>query len=188
MSTSLRLERHHFTAADLARMVDAGILAEGSPIELIDGELIKVSPQGPPHIVAIQILAELLRKAYDGVAHVRTQGPILAAPDSQPEPDLAVARGAVRDYAARHPTGAELELVVEIAQTSQLLDHAKASIYAKAGVPVYWLVDLAARRVEVYSEPSAPLGVYAVTTILAETQTVQPPGRHEQWPISELLP
>ena len=188
MGPELPLERHHFTAADLARMVDAGILAEGAPIELIDGELIIVSPQGPSHIVAIQILAELLRKAYEGATHVRVQGPIQAAPDSQPEPDLAVARGGIRDYRARHPSGDELELVVEIARTSQILDRSKASLYARAGVPVYWLVDLAARRVEVYSEPSPALGAYSVTTILAETQSIQPPGRAESWPIAELLP
>ena len=89
------------------------------------------------------------------------------------------------DLAAAH------RLALEAADTAgaweQALDHAKAAIYARAGVPEYWILDIAARRLEVHRQPTAD-GIYEVVTILAETQSISPPGVDVSWRISDLLP
>lgn len=90
-------------------------------------------------------------------------------------------------YVARHPAGAEALLVVEIAQTSQHIDREKAALYASAQVPVYWLLDVAARRLEEYTNPTSD-GRYALARVLDESASVTPPGAPVAWEIAALLP
>src|SRR5262249_47314064 len=120
------------------------------------------------------------------IAHVRAQLPLDARPYSLPEPDLAVVRGEPRDYRDRHPTGPDTLLAVEIARTSQALDRRKAGIYAAAGVPVYWLIDLARGQVEVFSGPTEESG-YERHEILVRGQEVALPGLDTRWPVAELV-
>lgn len=183
---SLGLERRRFTVDELERMIQAGLFAEDEPVQLIEGELIVMSPQGPEHSAIVGDLGERLREAYSGAGHVRSQCPLRATATSLPEPDLAVVRGAARDYLASHPTGEDALLVVEIAMTSQAVDQMKARVYAAAGVPEYWLLDLAARCLHVHRELSA--SGYAAVTTLREGEIVSPPGRALRWRVSELLP
>ena len=90
-------------------------------------------------------------------------------PDSQPEPDFAVVRGDETAYLARHPGAADTGLVIEVADTSLLRDQRdKARIYARGGIPVYWIINPVDRRIEVYSRPTGP-------TAAPEYQTYQPP-------------
>ncbi|HEY3815517.1 MAG TPA: Uma2 family endonuclease [Polyangiaceae bacterium] len=159
---------------DVLRMVEAGILRPDEPVELLKGRLLLVSPQGPPHASVVGALAEALRAAYGAGHAVREEKP-LHLPDSLPEPDIAVVRGAQLDYVARHPGGADAVLVVEVAVTSQALDHDKARIYARAAVPVLWLLDIPARRLEVHLEPQTD-GRYRVVQILGDEDEVTPPG------------
>jgi Putative restriction endonuclease len=116
-------------------MVEAGVIGPDEPLELLEGRLVLVSPQGPPHASLVGALAEKLRAAYGAGHAVREEKP-LELPDSLPGPDVAVVHGAQLDYAARHPNAGDALLVVEVAVTSQALDHEKARIYARAGVPV----------------------------------------------------
>lgn len=178
--------RRRFRADEVLKLVASGVLADVEPCELIDGDLIVVSPQGPVHITLLAELAERLRAAYLHGHHVRSQAPIAADEFGLPEPDIAVVSGVYRDYLARHPGGSEVVVAVEIAVTSQALDRAKASIYGRAGVPVYWLLDVAARRLEDHRHPS-PRG-YAVITALAETESVLVPGTGLCWSVASLLP
>ena len=141
------VQRRRFTVDEVNRMVEEGILGEDEPVELLEGELVIVSPQDPRHAACLVTLTERLAEAYRGVAHVRPQVPLDARPHSLPEPDLAVVKGRPGDYSDRHPSGGDALLVIEIARTSRPIDRRKAGIYAGAGVPVYWLVDLAARQV-----------------------------------------
>src|SRR5690348_17305516 len=127
------LPSRRFTAAEVLRMVELGILAEDEPVELIDGALITVSPQGPRHRALATIVHDRLQTAFGAGYHVQDHSPIDGGPNSLPEPDVAVVRGSPRDLLDRHPAAADLALVVELSVTSHALDRAKATTYAAAG-------------------------------------------------------
>ena len=131
-------------------------------------------------------LGERLRAVYAWSAHVREEKPLAASPYDLPEPDCAVVRGQAGAYAHRHPSGAETVLVVELAWSSQRIDRRKASIYASGGVEVYWIIDLAARRLEVRTMPVD--GAYQVTRILGEDDLVELPESDVRWTVRDLLP
>jgi Uma2 family endonuclease len=177
----------HFTRHEVLRMAELGILREGERVELLRGRLIAMSPQGPQHTFASTSLRDRLLLIYGAGAVVREDKPLDCGTEDLPEPDLAVVRGIARDYVARHPAGAEALLVVEIAQTSQRIDREKAAIYASAQVPVYWLLDVAARRLEEYTNPTSD-GRYALARVLDENASVTPPGAPAAWKIAALLP
>jgi len=131
------------------RMVESGAL-DGQPVELIDGLLVEhVSPQGPEHAAIVERLTRHFASAREWL---RVQLPLEVRPDSEPEPDLAL----VDHEASPKQHARTAVLVVEVAVTSHLIDRdSKAALYARAGVPVYWLVDVPARAVEVRTEPAS---------------------------------
>lgn len=176
-----------FTAEEVLRMVESGVLSEDEPFELLDGRLIVMSPQGPEHQTVAERIRRLLERAYDGRAHGRTHSTIHGGADALPEPDVAILRGPVDDYLHRLPEGSDLLLVVEVSRTTQVSDRAKAAIYARAGVPAYWLVDLAARRVEVRTDP-LPEGRYARLETYSEDDRLPVPGTDTGLRVRGLLP
>jgi Uma2 family endonuclease len=136
---------HRLDLETYGRMVASGALDQ-EPVELLDGLLVDVSPQGPKHGYLIRRLTRHLAGAH---AWLDVQLPLEVPPDSLPEPDLALVEENVPD---RHPRTALL--VVEVAVTSHAIDRdVKPSQYARAGVPTYWLVDVPARAVFVYTDP-----------------------------------
>jgi Uma2 family endonuclease len=140
------LPLHHLDVETYNQIVASGAL-EGRRVELLDGVLAQMSPQSPAHATVIEALTEHFAGAK---ARVRVQLPIEVASDCEPEPDLALV--AHRPPPGRHPTTALL--VVEVAVSSQMIDrNVKAAMYAKAGIPTYWLVDVPGRAVEVRTEP-----------------------------------
>jgi Uma2 family endonuclease len=175
-----------FTADEAMRMVDAGILRKDEPLELLDGRLVEVSPQGPMHAAATTKLAKRLDRLYPESPHIRQEKPLATSEHDLPEPDIAVIRGRDVDYTERHPTGADAIVVIEIAWSSHREDRRKASVYAAGGVEVYWLVDLAARRLEVRTTPVD--GAYAVTRVLGEDDVVELPETDARLTVRELLP
>lgn len=169
-------------------MVETGVLSEDEPLELLDGELVVVTPQGPVHSSLTEVIRRALELVYGAGFHTRCHSPVDAAdPNNLPEPDVAVVRGQARSFLSRHPAAEDLVLVVEVARTSQALDRVKAHLYARAGVPVYWLVDLAARHVEVYTKPT-PDGDYAERHTYREGEDVPVPGTATALPVRSLLP
>jgi Uma2 family endonuclease len=180
------LPRRRFTVEDVYRMTEDGILNEDEAVELLDGELVLVSPQDPSHAAHLAELHQRLADAYGRDSHIRDQLPLDAKPHSLPEPDLAVVKGQPRDYRDRHPTGRDVRLVIEVARSSQAIDRKKASIYASAQAPVYWLIDLALQRLEVFSEPSNQ-GSYLQQRVLIAGQDVDLPGLDLRWPVSDLV-
>jgi hypothetical protein len=135
-------------------MIRAGILGEDAPVELLEGWLVNKMMKNPPHCAA----TELARKALDEVLpeglHARAQEPVTLTA-SEPEPDIAIVRGGLRDYPDRHPGAKDIVLVVEVADASLERDRtSKQRIYAEAGLLTYWIVNLLDQRVEVYSDPS----------------------------------
>ena len=121
-------------------------------VELLEGLIIEMSPQGPPHAATIQRLTSLLVPVVKGRAEVRIQLPLAVSEHSLPEPDVAVVTPG--DYDRSHPTSALL--VVEVAESSLNKDRlVKADLYARSHIPEYWLVDLANSIVEVHCDPVA---------------------------------
>jgi len=140
---------HRLDTATYDRMVATGAL-EGEPVELLEGLLVAVmSPQSPEHATVIMRLTDHFR---DAKARLRVQLPVELEPGSEPEPDLTLAEGP--PPRGRHYRTALL--AVEVSMTSHYKDReVKAGLYAKGGIPVYWLVDIPAQRIEVYSDPGA---------------------------------
>jgi Uma2 family endonuclease len=133
------------------KMIAAGLF-ENERVELLEGLIVEMSPQNPLHAAVIQRLDEALQRMLRGRGAVRVQMPFVAGDASLPEPDVAVV--APGDYDEAHP--AEAFLVVEVADSSLRKDRRlKSEIYAKAGVPEYWVVGLAERVIEVHTEVSS---------------------------------
>ena len=143
------------------RLIECGFFRPGDPVELLGGQLIVAEPQGNRHFTSIRAVEEALRAAFGQGWEVRGQGPIALDDESEPEPDVAVVPGTFRDYAGGHPS--RPALVVEVSESSLALDRVrKASLYARAGLADYWIVNLVDRVLEVYREPgrdpNAPFG------------------------------
>jgi Uma2 family endonuclease len=137
-------------------MCEAGGFAPDARLELLDGEIIEMSPQGPLHVTATQLVAEALRQGLPAGCLVRVQAPIALDERSEPEPDICVVRGAPRDYAGCHPAPAQTLLVIEVADSTLDYDRtAKATAYARNGIPEYWIVNVRGRVVEVLTGPRA---------------------------------
>jgi len=147
--------RRLWTYKEFERAGELGLFGPDERLELIEGEIIrKVAPQLTPHAVASGLVEHALAGICPQHCHVRNQKPLKIGAKSGPEPDIAVVRGSLRDYLSSHPTSAEL--IVEVADSSLRLDRgAKASLYARAGVPEYWILDLTNRVLEVSREPAA---------------------------------
>lgn len=178
--------KHKLTHDDVAAMVSAGILAEDEPVELLDGELVVMSPQGPVHASVVVALRRMLEAAYRESAHARDHSPIDAGRHSIPEPDICVVRGDWRAFQAHYPPGEDVILAVEIADSSHTTDRRKANVYAAAGVATYWMVDIPGRRVEVRTEPRH--GEYAAMRWISDDQEVALPGIDATLPVAGFLP
>lgn len=137
-------------------MIRAGILTEDDPVELLDGLLVPKMPKNPPHVLATELIREALPRVLPDGWFVSSQEPITLE-TSEPEPDGVVVRGQRRDYPDRHPGPREVALVVEVADASlQSYRTLKKQLYAQAGIPVYWIVNLIEGRLKVYSDPTGP--------------------------------
>ena len=146
------IETRRWRRVEYDRLIECGFFRPGDPVELLGGQLIVAEPQSDRHYTAIQALDEALRTAFGPGWTVRTQGPIALDDESEPEPDVAVVRGTFRDYATGHPS--RPVLIVEVSLSSLALDRAyKSSLYARAGLADYWIVNLIDRVVEVYRDP-----------------------------------
>ena len=178
--------------AEYDRLVELGVF-EGEPIELIGGHLVVAEPQFPYHASAIGAAEYALRAVLPPGWIVRTQAPISLDDDSEPEPDLVVVPGRPSDYRHAHP--ARPVLAVEVAESSVAFDRVhKGSLYARAEIQDYWILNLADRVLEVYrdpgSDPSAPYGWrYRSVTTLAPPAVVVPLGfAAVQIAVADLLP
>jgi Uma2 family endonuclease len=175
---------HPLTVDDLAAMVDAGILGEDDRVELLDGVLVEMSPQGAGHAAAIRRLNGLLVPFASAAGlEVSPQCPLdVGDPISQPEPDLAIVPiGDGESHAA------QALLVIEISVTSRKVDLGrKAAIYAAADIPEYWVLDLADRRLVVHRDPVEDR--YTDVAVLTDTDEVTAALLPLTVAVAELLP
>ena len=167
----LQGRQRRITVAEYHRMIAAGILGEDERVQLISGTLVAMTPQGGPHARVIQRLNRLLVRAVGDDLVVRPQLPLTLVDDSEPEPDLAVVRARDAESRERHPRTALL--VVEVAGESLPLDRqAKAVLYARAGIPEYWIVNLAESTVEVHREPDPTTDSYRARAVVPSDGTL----------------
>ncbi len=172
---ALQLQRRLFTVAEYHRMAEAGILQEDDRVELIEGEIVAMNPIGSRHAAAVDRLTRLLTQAAGERAIVRVQSPVQLGERSEPQPDLALLKPRPDFYAGAHPGAEDVLLLVEVADASADYDRqVKLPLYARAGVPEAWLVDLDGQAVEVLRHPSAH--GYATTERVGRGQSLPVPG------------
>jgi Uma2 family endonuclease len=134
-------------------MLERGVLKSGDPVELLEGFIVQKPVKNPPHSFATDASRDALGRVIPAGWFMREQNPVTLA-TSEPEPDLFISRGNRRHYRSRHPGPRDVALVMEISDTSLERDRIlKKRIYAEAGIPWYWLLNLKRRLLEVYSEP-----------------------------------
>ena len=183
---------HRWTRAEYYKMGELGLLPEKN-VELIEGEIIEMSPVHSPHVTAVMIANETLRMAFGKGWIVREEKPLSLGTNSDPQPDLAIVVGKLRDYAKAHPRTAAL--VIEVAESTLAYDRKqKASLYAKAGIQDYWIINLVHCQVEVYRRPMvdevAPYGFsYGELSIFKTGDKVVPLAKPKiKITVADLLP
>lgn len=153
MAVGNERERRRFTIEEYERLVETGILTQDDRVELIEGEVVEMSPIGNPHAAFVTNLTHLLVHALGETARVWVHEPVRVPPRGKPQPDLALLRP--RSYVREGATTEDVLLVIEVADTSLQYDRTvKLQLYARAGIPEYWIVDANTETLEIYRSPS----------------------------------
>lgn len=154
-----------WSVEDYHRMITAGILSD-RPVELLAGEIVEMSPETPIHYNTARRGTKYLEELLAGKAEVRFNGPVTLS-SSEPEPDIAIVRLPELAYNERHPEPQDIFWIIEVANTSLQKDvDIKATIYAEAGIPEYWVLNLVAKNIIVFREPEN--GQYLSEEIIEE--------------------
>ncbi|HEY7331106.1 MAG TPA: Uma2 family endonuclease [Gemmataceae bacterium] len=182
-----------FTVDEYHRMIQSGIIPAGERCELLDGWIVLKMTRSPLHDLALGLAEDEIGRRLPQGWFRRDQSAVTVT-ESEPEPDLAVVRGRRRDFDHHHPGPADIGMIVEIADPSLAQDRTvKGSLYARDGIPIYWIVNLVDRILEVYTDPTGPDPVPAyrrrqdyqigdqVTFVLDGTEI-------DRIPVADLLP
>jgi len=169
---------YRLSVAKYEAMVASGAFTKADRFELIEGTLVEKTTKGGKHSASSERSWRAIHSLLPPGWHVRIEKPVrIPQRDSEPEPDVSVARGGIDDYEDRHPGPEDVALVVEVAESTLADDRAMAVTYGGGGgIPVYWIVNVAGRQLEVYAhpEPGARIGgAYPAPTILGETESVE---------------
>ncbi len=153
------LPSRRFTVAEYHRMIDAGIVTEDPPVEFLEGWIVPKMTRKPPHDGTIDVLEGAIAPQLPPTWFLRTQCAIITD-DSEPEPDLAVVGGDRRTYLQRHPGPADIGVLIEVSDSTLTNDRqVKGRLYARANVPIYWIVNLVDRWIEVSTDPDSSTAV-----------------------------
>lgn len=154
MDTTVELKRRRFTLEEYHRMGEVGIFREKERVELIEGEIVEMSPIGSPHAATVDRIACVFSQKLGGRAIVRVQGPVQFADlVSEPLPDVTLLVPRRDFYASGHPGSSDILLVVEVTDTTVAYDRGVKLLYARAGVAEVWLANVNTRRLEGYRQP-----------------------------------
>jgi Uma2 family endonuclease len=193
MKQAQRPALHRWTRHEYDRLIEHGFFDEDDPIELLDGLLLIKEPQSSPHRTAVGLVAKALERAFGEGWFVQTQSPIGLDDRSEPEPDVCVVRGSLRDYVDAHPTHSAL--VVEVALSGlRIARGRKATAYARGGIADYWIVNLVDRVLEVHRDPARPgparrrWGYAAIQTLGAGATVVPLAAPSASVRVADLLP
>ena len=149
---------HYRLSVDQYRvMAERGILTKDDRIELLEGWLIAKMGKNPPHTIAKTLTRDVLIAIAPAGWFVATEDPVISV-DSEPEPDVSIVRGSIRDYRHRIPGPQDVALVVEVADSSLARDRSKKKrLFARSGFPTYWIINLVDRQIEAYTRPTGPV-------------------------------
>lgn len=162
-----------WTVGDYHRLSELGLLDRQERTELIAGQITLMAAKGTPHVTALYLLANILRDRLGNQALIRTQDPIQLDDFSEPEPDLVIVRGTVLDYAEQHPRPEDIDLIVEIADSTLKQDcEIKDKLYAQAGIADYWVLAVKSRQLHIFRKPIA--SGYTEHLILSEPNQAAP--------------
>ena len=162
-----------WTVEEYHRLSESGFLAAEERTELISGQIIAMASQGASHVTSVCLLGEQLRDQLGKAVVIRTQQPIYLDDSSEPEPDIALVRGSIKDYSQSHPQPPDIYLIVEVADTTLKQDcEGKAQLYAQAGILDYWVVDVKNRQLHIFRSPTS--AGYTSHLILQEPHQVSP--------------
>jgi Uma2 family endonuclease len=184
ISTQLR----PLTSAEYYQMMETGIIQEGERLELISGQIFTMAAKGVRHTICTRRLFKQLLSVMGDRADVQSQDPITLPNNSEPEPDIVIAKLRKDNYENSHPVPADIILVIEVSDTTLKFDQEiKAPLYAAAGINEYWIVNLIDNRLEVYRQPED--GIYTSVQILMPPRSINLPGLPETpLNISDLFP
>ena len=186
MASGASLCHYRLSRVEYDRAVEAGAFEPDAKLELIDGNLHAMTPEGTAHTTGMHLVADCLRQVFGSGFFVRIQNPLAVDEYSEPEPDVAVVTGTVRDYRDAHPTSALL--VVEVSDESLHHDRTvKQRLYARARIPDYWILAIPDARLEVYRDPGED--GYRSVTKHAAGDSVAPLARSDaRVAVDDLLP
>jgi Uma2 family endonuclease len=180
--------RRLITVDEYERMGETGLLRPDERTELIEGELIQVTPMGSRHAASISRLTRFFQSHAGNHLHVRVQLPIKLGLYNEPEPDVALVFPRSDDYESAHPTAQDVLVIIEVSDTTLKFDQrAKLPMYARHSIPEVWIVDLANSRIQVCTEPSE--SGYGASRYISEAEAIvmsQVPGLY--FAVSELFP
>lgn len=152
--TTLAPQRMKFTVDSYYKMAEHGLLGKDRQVELINGDIIDMSPINSKHAGTVDLIAEELIIQFQKKAIVRVQNPLPIAMDSEPEPDVALVKYQSHRYRDDHPTPKDVILLIEVADSSLIFDrNVKKALYAEAGIPEYWIINLADEQIEIFQNP-----------------------------------
>ena len=172
-NAEIALRRHRLTVKAFHRMGDAGIVTASERVELIEGELLDMSPIGSHHAGTVLRLNQLLNRAVGDAALVAMHNPVTLDDHSEPEPDIVLLRPQQDFYIKAHPGAGDVLLLIEVADTSLAYDRdIKIPLYARYGIPEVWLLDLPGESLEIHRQPSSE--GYRMVLRPARDDTVSP--------------
>ena len=173
LTTEAAFTLRKWTVKEYHKLGEIGIFNPEERVELIEGNIIKISAKGTGHACATRRTASLLHNLVGNQAAVYNKSPIALDDNSEPEPDIALVRIDPFDYATHHPTPSEVYLIIEVADSSLTFDREiKAKIYARSGIADYWVLNVGDRQLHVFREPA--VDGYQSEVILAETASISP--------------
>ena len=173
LTTDAAFTLRKWTVKEYHKLGEMGFFHPEERVELLSGNIIKMSAKGTAHTSATRRTASVLRDLLGNQAAISTQDPIALDDNSEPEPDIAAVRIEPFDYATHHPTPSEVYLIIEVADSSLTFDREiKAKAYARAGIADYWLLNVNERQLHVFREPTE--NGYQSEVILAETASISP--------------
>lgn len=149
------VKKRYFNVGEYYQMARAGILSEDDRVELIEGEVVKMSPIGSRHAACVKRLIALLSREVGEVCIIGAQDPIRLSEYSEPQPDITLLKPREDFYSSEHPAAEDVLLLIEVSETSAEYDlEVKLPLYAAAGIPEVWLIDLEKELLEVHSRPA----------------------------------
>lgn len=183
---NISLPTYQFSVDAYHRLVEVDILKEGDNVELIEGQIIQMTPSKSPHAACVDRLGDFLRTLFRKKSIIRSQNPITLGKHSEPKPDLAVVKYKADYYETAHPIPEDIYIAIEISQSTEQYDRTiKMPLYARYGIPEAWLVNLNKKEIKVYQQPTK--SGYKTTTIYNLTDVLQSNSFKKKLPINRII-